>query len=265
MQDPASYPRVARSGEPETGRDIDPEVDPQPVSGIGHMSETAVQLTGVDGAAVALISTSAAVRELVYATDSLAQQLDELHFTLGEGPCIDAYTSGRPQLVDDLDDPVSGSKWPVFVVDARALGAASVFAYPVASGRTTFGVLELYRLSAGPLGSSERAAAFTCALAIGTALIDSYSAEQHRTYARPEPAGRPPFEPDALGRDPRFTRADVYVAAGMVAVQLAVSADEALDRLRAYAYWSGRPVRDVADDIINRRINLREDRDDGES
>lgn len=261
MQDSPNEP----SGAPSGDRGIDREGDPRPFNGIGQVSETAVRLTGADGAAVALLSQSAAVRELVYATDPLAQQLDELQFTLGEGPCIDAYTTGLPQLVDDLDGEGPRSKWPIFVADARALGAASVFAYPIVSGRSAFGVLELYRLSTGRLGSAERAAALTCAFAVGRTLIDSFASDHLESDGRSEPGGQPRPQSDELGRDARFTRADVYVAAGMVAVQLAVSADEALDRLRAYAYQSGRPVRDVADDIIARRLSLRADRDDGGS
>ncbi|MGK9269407.1 ANTAR domain-containing protein [Williamsia muralis] len=55
----------------------------------------------------------------------------------------------------------------------------------------------------------------------------------------------------------RFSRSDVYLASGMVAAQLAVSADEALDRLRAFSFRHNRPLNDVADDVVARRMNLR--------
>ena len=58
-----------------------------------------------------------------------------------------------------------------------------------------------------------------------------------------------------------FTRTQVHVAAGMVAIQLGVSADEGVDRLRAHAYASARPLSSVAADIIARRMTL-SDRDD---
>jgi len=51
-----------------------------------------------------------------------------------------------------------------------------------------------------------------------------------------------------------FTRAQVYVASGMVAVQLATSAKEGLDRLRAYSYANERPVAAVAADNIAHRL-----------
>lgn len=55
--------------------------------GIGVLCAAAVRLTGVDGAAVAILSDASAARELVYATDAVAQQIDELQFVVGEGPC----------------------------------------------------------------------------------------------------------------------------------------------------------------------------------
>ena len=47
----------------------------------------------------------------------------------------------------------------------------------------------------------------------------------------------------------------VHNAAGIVSVQLGVSVTEALVRLRAYAFSENRLVRDVADDVVNRRLH----------
>jgi hypothetical protein len=51
----------------------------------------------------------------------------------------------------------------------------------------------------------------------------------------------------------------VYQAAGMIAVQLGVSLEEASVRLRARAFASGAELGDVAEEIVSRR--LRFDRD----
>jgi hypothetical protein len=48
----------------------------------------------------------------------------------------------------------------------------------------------------------------------------------------------------------------VHNAAGVVSVQLGVSVTEALIRMRAYAFTNGRLVRDVAEDVVARRIRL---------
>ena len=53
-----------------------------------------------------------------------------------------------------------------------------------------------------------------------------------------------------------FTRTQIHVAAGMVAIQLGITADEGVDRLRAHAYACARPVSSVAADIIARRMTF---------
>ncbi|WP_293004526.1 ANTAR domain-containing protein [Mycobacterium sp.] len=53
-----------------------------------------------------------------------------------------------------------------------------------------------------------------------------------------------------------FTRTQIHVAGAMIAVQLRVSADEGVDRLRAFAFATGRRLCSVAADVIARRLSL---------
>lgn len=87
--------------------------------------------------------------------DATAQHLDELQFVVGEGPCIDAYRSGERQLWADLTTGLATAQWPVFTVEVNSLDVRALFAFPVASGRVTVGVLELYRGTTGHLGTAE--------------------------------------------------------------------------------------------------------------
>ena len=54
--------------------------------------------------------------------------------------------------------------------------------------------------------------------------------------------------------------AEIYQAAGMITVQLDVDIPEALARLRAHAYAEERPLREVARDVVGRRLRLERDR-----
>jgi hypothetical protein len=54
-------------------------------------------------------------------------------------------------------------------------------------------------------------------------------------------------------------RAAVHQATGMVSVQLGVSMEVALLRLRAHAYASGRPLGEVAQDVVARRLRFDDD------
>jgi hypothetical protein len=51
-------------------------------------------------------------------------------------------------------------------------------------------------------------------------------------------------------------RAEIHQASGMVSIQLDVSVADGLVRLRAHAFTTGRPLRDVAADVVGRRLRL---------
>ena len=53
-----------------------------------------------------------------------------------------------------------------------------------------------------------------------------------------------------------LSRAEVSQATGMLVVQLEVEPAEALVRLRAHAYSTGRSATEVARDIVDRRLRL---------
>jgi hypothetical protein len=231
-------------------------------TGVGTVCETITRLAGVDGAAVAVFAPSA-TRELVYATDSLAQQIDDLQFTLGEGPCLEAYRSASVQSCPRLDEGPQVELWPAFCDGAFELGVRGVFAFPVVGPDSAIGVLELYRRSTGDLKAGQMESASVCATAIANTLMENWSAHLSWAIDAVTAIEAISADPDgALDSNDQFSRARVYIASGMVAVQLGVSADEGLDRLRAYTYAQGRPINEVAGDIMARRLSLRDSRDD---
>jgi AmiR/NasT family two-component response regulator len=54
----------------------------------------------------------------------------------------------------------------------------------------------------------------------------------------------------------RLLRAEVHRAAGMVMAQAGVTIEDALVRLRAYAFSSGRSLTEVASDVVERRLRF---------
>jgi hypothetical protein len=251
---PDDNPRSPTHGKASSGRAL--------FTGVGVICKTVVRLSAVDGAAIAVFAPSQ-TRELVYASDALAQQVDDLQFVIGEGPCLDAYRSGAPQSCPRLDTDLQVSRWPAFCDGALELGVRAVFAFPVPGPDGALGVLELYRRSTGELATGQFEAASICATAVAdtlsknwaTNLLGAIDAVAAIEEISADPAGQ-------LGSANQFSRARIYVASGMVAVQLGVSADDGLDRLRAYTYARGRPIDDVAADILTRRLSLRDDGND---
>ena len=61
---------------------------------------------------------------------------------------------------------------------------------------------------------------------------------------------------DQLSEDADFHFV-VHNAAGAVSIQLGVTITEALVRLRAYAFSNDRPLRDVAEDVVARKLRLK--------
>jgi hypothetical protein len=195
------------------------------------------ELDGVRGASVTIMSSPGARAEPT-ATDEVSTRIDELQFTLGEGPCADAVTHGRPVLAADLAANECASRWPAFAPAAVASGAAALFAFPLRVGAIRIGVMSLYRDRAGELTAPQLRSALVFADAAMLILL-SRSAN-----------GGPEVD---LGR-----RAAVHQATGMVAVQLAVPLAEAFVRLRAHAYAESRSVDEIARDVVERRLRFDE-------
>jgi hypothetical protein len=173
----------------------------------------------------------------VAATDGSALELEDLQFSLGEGPCVDASQSGRPVLQPDLGR-TGDQRWPVFAAGAAAAGLAAVFAFPLRVGGIRLGVLDLYRTTTGALAEAELAHALTFADAATAVLL----------HLQAHAAGlEPPLDSLTVLDD----RAEVHQATGIVSVQAAVPLQEALLLLRARAYAEQRPIGTLAQDVLD--------------
>jgi hypothetical protein len=205
----------------------------------------------LDASGVGLsVMTTDGTHGMAAASDPVTARIEELQFTFGEGPCIDAFTASRPVLISELG-PAALRRWPVYTPAVTNAGIRAVFAFPLQVGAARLGVLDVFRSRAGPLSRVELGEAFTFVDRAVTTLLDG----QERTPAASE-------GPNGLDRlDEAFNHgAELFQAQGMVMVQLGIPIAEALVRIRAYAYTEGRPLREVAADIVARRLRLDHDR-----
>ena len=215
--------------------------------GAARMCEVAAEVTGLSGAGIMLMMTGDVPQASVCTSDAVCTLIEELQYTLGEGPGVDAHHQRQPILEPDLAT-VAASRWPAFTPPAVAAGARAVFGFPLAIGAVRLGALDLYRDRPGPLTSEQHTDALLLAGAVARAIVDMQ-------------ADAPPGAVGAeLEAGSNFRRV-VHQATGMVAVQLGVHVTDALIRLRAYAFSHDRLVTDVASDIVSRRLRL-DDRDD---
>lgn len=206
-----------------------------------RLCEVTRDIIGVSGAGVMLMSGEVPGGSLC-TTDDVSTLIEDLQFTLGEGPCVDAYDQSRVVLEPDLTQPDS-ARWPAFTPQAVDAGVRAVFAFPLQVGTVRLGALDLYRDVPGRLSDQQHVDGLVMADVVANWVLDVQAQAPPGSVA------------DELERDADFHFV-VHNAAGAISVQLGVSITEALIRLRAYAFSHDRPVRDVAEDVVARRLRI---------
>lgn len=201
--------------------------------------ELCVSELAVSGARVRVLGGVAANGggALVYATDSLSLRLEDLASTSGVGPCFDAFTHRHPLLVPDLT--AEQSRWPGFASEALAVGIAALFTFPLQIGGARLGVLELHRVAVGAFTSAQLADALLLSDEATETIFDDLD-------------GLRPMELPMVVN----IQAEVHQATGFVAVDLGISLNEALLRIRGHAFAHRLTLADVARQIIERRLRL---------
>lgn len=220
-----------------------------PLGAADRLCRACVDLLGVDGAAVSLMH--AGVTQGTFGSSGeLSRRLDELQFTFGEGPCLDAVSSGRPVLVGDLQD-TRQRRWPAFTPAVLATGVRAVFALPVTIARSKVGALDLFTHRPGPLTEDGLHGGLLAAELAALPLLDLMTAKVDWSAAGEGGDGW-----DQLAS---LERVEVYQATGMIMGELDVDAAEALVRLRAYAFAQGLTASEAAWAIVGRRVSLTDD------
>jgi hypothetical protein len=172
--------------------------------------------------------------------------LEDLQFTMGVGPCQDAFRSGRPVHAPNFDTSTT-VRWPLFVVQARESGIGSVFAYPLSAKGSKIGVMTLYQDGEGDLGTTQHDDSIAVAQVLTETILSLQDVAPNGVLAA-----------DLDGA--AAYRAQVHQASGMVSIQLEIPVAEALVRIRAHSFATGRPTGLVAADIVARRLRLFDDR-----
>ncbi|MGW7414753.1 GAF and ANTAR domain-containing protein [Streptomyces sp. NPDC054863] len=202
----------------------------------------AARLLRLDALTLTLRSRLGAL-ELLWADpgDPLGPALEDLQYTLGEGPTMDAARTGRTVTEFDLN-AAPADRWPLFTPAACDLSAHAVIAVPLLLGVATVGVLSGYRIVSGPFPTGQRHDLDEFARVALNLLLHT------------------PLQSLATGvHGPDLHRAAVHQAAGMLTVRLGISIDEALIRLRADAWSQDLPLLHVARAIVSGHAHVTSD------
>ena len=205
-----------------------------------RLCRTYVHIMQVDGGAITLAYTRPE-RVTICVTDETAERLEDIQEVLGEGPGPDAYRSGGI-VVGALNGDQSAA-WPMFTKAARsAVGGVSLYAFPMRSEGEVLGVLTVYQSEHRELPHNFADAQF---------LADAVAA----AIVRDSDAG------GVLSSESWAVRDKIHQATGMVVAQLAISPEDALALMRAYAFSEDLSLGNLAIEVVERRRDFSLDSD----
>jgi GAF domain/ANTAR domain len=199
-------------------------------------ADAVLDVVRVTGASISTMGGILAA-ETVSSTDRHIARVDELQFDLGEGPCWDALAAGRPVLEPDLRN-ASPEIWPALASALRDEPIRALFAFPMRVGPLVIGAIDLYDVRARGLDRDDVALVVRLAEQTGKRVL------------------RRALRLSMLGEDepiPPHARRVIHQATGFVIAQLHVPADEAELLIRASAFAEGRPMQEIAEEIVARR------------
>jgi|JI10StandDraft_1071094.scaffolds.fasta_scaffold146824_3 hypothetical protein len=212
-------------------------------SATSRLCTACVEVLAVSGAGITIMGGDQAGPICV--SDQGVAALEDLQFTIGEGPCRDAFRTGISVHAPRLDMTAS-SRWPSFVTLAKDSGIGAVFAYPLTTAGARVGVLTLYQFDEGELTAEQHDDSLALAEVLTETVLSLQADAPEGTLA--------PGLDDAVQY-----RAEIYQASGMVAIQLGIPVPEALLRIRAHAFANGLTVAGTAASIVARRLRLPND------
>jgi GAF domain-containing protein len=180
--------------------------------------------------------------EFMAASEESVRSLELFQVQSQEGPCQDAYRTGRPVVNADLEQ--AADRWPRFAPTAVQAGFRSVHAFPLRLRNERIGAMNVFSDHVGGrLDESD--------IAIVQALADvaSIGLLQERAISRGEHLTEQ--LQSALN-----SRIVIEQAKGAVAQRRGVSVDEAFNLIRSYARRNKLRLGNVAKEVISDPFNM---------
>jgi GAF domain-containing protein len=162
-----------------------------------------------------------------------ALDLDEVQYRRGEGPCIEAATSGAAV---EITDGRTEDRWPGYVPRFLASGAVSSLAVPVPAAQLSAG-LNVYAPTVAAFTDDDRWAVARFADFAAVALSNMAALHGARDLA------------ENL-RVAMASRSVIEQAKGILMERRKVTGDEAFRLLADASMRTNRKVRDLADDLV---------------
>ena len=210
-----------------------------------RLAAACVSVLPIEGAGLSLIEGR--FRIPLGANDSPAAFAEQLQFTQGEGPCLDAAAERSIVVVGETD---IARRWPQFADELLTRTPyRAVISIPLVLNRDATGALDLFLIDESHLDDIR----LTDAAAIAAAVVNALQAPEDATIGDPWSA---PDVPVWLLSPRAQSRQLAWVAMGMVMGRFHTDARDALAALRAYAYGHDSVLDSVAAGVVNGAITL---------
>jgi hypothetical protein len=198
------------------------------------------ELLGVSACGILLADHHGALN-LVAASTEQARLVELNQLQNLEGPCFDAFSTGRSVQHPDLR--TARGRWPRFTAAAVSGGYLSVQALPMRLRDTVLGAVNLFSRTTGELDADT--------ITLGQALADAATIGivHQRALARQE------IVTEQL-QTALNSRILIEQAKGFLSHSLDMDVDEAFALMRSYARANNRRLTDVADDVVQARLDL---------
>lgn len=170
----------------------------------------------------------------VASSDDFALQVDEIQYSNGQGPCLQAL---HDQHVVSVEDMSRETRWPAYVARALTFGVGSSLSLPLHGERGLDAALNLYASRPGAFTSGLQATAEALAEQAGGALR---LAVRH--------AGQVQLSEQL--QEALASRAVIDQALGIIMAQQRCTSDAAFAILRAASQTRNRKLREMAADLI---------------
>lgn len=197
-------------------------------------------LLDADAAGVLLEAEDGDLR-LAAAVSHEMSALEEAEFSLGEGPCLDAYRQGEQVIAEDIGQ--CHERWPAITPKILDLGLRSAYAFPLSLRGDRVGALTLYRREPGPFPEEAMrlAQAFADMAAVGILQERRLSAAERRAEQL---------------QGALHSRIIIEQAKGVLGERHGVTPNEAFDALRRYSRHNSLKMRNLCQQVIAGTIDL---------
>ena len=193
-----------------------------------------VELIGADAAGILLTDARGNLRVMAASSEQV-RLLELFQLQNEQGPCIEAFTSGKPVLCEELRRNVE--RWPRFAPYAIDAGFASVYALPLRLRDSVIGALNLFKAQTGPIADADIQLAQAFADVASVAILQDQAARKSRIR-------------DLQLANALYSRVVIEQAKGMLSEGGQIDMGAAFDLLRGYARTNNVQLTRVAEEVV---------------